>query len=578
MKKLQSIFCLLLLIIAFSGCTPNENTNTSQSTDPFASNFGNTVNRDFIGQVVDYLGDPISNALVTIGTSTGHTDANGVFIIHGASVYEKFAYIIATKAGYITVTNSLIPTSGKNFVRMIMDSSADVIPYQIQAGIATLVGNPPLESYINVDGAFQDSNGTAYSGSLSVYFSWVTPSYIDEYQYFPGMLYGKREDGSEASLDVVYGLVKADLKGSSGQQLTIASGHTAQIAMKIGAYYMGAAPSTVPLWYFDEEVGYWKEEGFATKVGDYYIGSVSHLACWVCSTASPSVRLTFKMVDQNGVPLSNVAIELINLNDFHAEGVTDENGQFTGLLPAGQSITLNVQAGGCNDVFYTTSIGPHNSDANVPPITLNSSTHITGTLLKCNNANVTNGYVVVNKGGQICISEVDSSDFNLNEIYCPSYSSFTIKGVDYDNFQESNVLSANFTSPVTNVGTLHTCTSPNEFFRYQIDSNPVVNLPNITTGMESSFYISAYSPNGSTAESMDVVIPAAVGTFTASTCSIQCDNTVDINSTTQNTIQFNVTAFGPIGGFVDVTFNGTYTDTNNVSHTLSGQGHIRRDQ
>lgn len=576
MTKFKFLFALVFVSLVFISCDPSDGT-PSLDDDAFANNFGNVVNRDFLGQVADHLGQPISNALVTIGTSTAYTDANGVFIIHGASVYEKFAYIIATKAGYMTVTNSLIPTSGKNFVRMLMDTPDSFYNLTIESGIASQIGYPPLQGYVNFDGAFEDSSGNAYSGAVDVNFIDMPPQYSSE-EYFPGMLYGKREDGSQASLNEIFGLLKVDLQGSAGQHLNLANGHTAEMAMKIAVYQMPSAPSTIPLWYFDKEVGYWKEEGFATKVGDYYIGNVSHFSWWACSTASPSVRLTFTMIDPSGNPLSNVPIELVNSEAFHDQGVTDENGQFTGLLPAGQSITLNVR-GGCEGIAYSTSIGPYISDANVPPITLNSSTHIVGTLLKCDSTNVTNGYIVVNKAGMISISEVSSGNFNLNEIFCASDTAFRLKGVDYDNFQESDVLSGNFSPSVTNVGNLHTCTSPDEFFRYQIDTNPAVILTNIHTGMEFGFNVSAYIPSGVlTAETMWVNLPAAVGTYTTSTCSIQCDNTGDINSTTLNTMQFTITAFGPIGGFVDINFTGTYVDASAISHTLSGQAHVRRDE
>jgi hypothetical protein len=45
---------------------------------------------------------------------------------------------------------------------------------------------------------------------------------------------------------------------------------------------------------------------------------------------------------------------------------------------------------------------------------------------------------------------------------------------------------------------------------------------------------------------------------------------------TSNTIQFVVSQIGPVGGYIDLTFNGTYTNTTGI-HNLSGTVHVLRD-
>ena len=74
MKKTKLILGLLFAFIIIS-CDPNDSNVSSQNDDTFAENFGSTVSKDFIGQVVDTDNHPIQNAEIKIGTSTVQTEA-----------------------------------------------------------------------------------------------------------------------------------------------------------------------------------------------------------------------------------------------------------------------------------------------------------------------------------------------------------------------------------------------------------------------------------------------------------------------------------------------------------------------
>ena len=97
MKRIHSFFISLLALGLIAGCNPNDDSNSNNNDSDFVQNFGNEAVRDFIGQVVDENGNPIQAAEVKIGTSTVQTDVNGVFIINGANVHTRFAYITAKK-------------------------------------------------------------------------------------------------------------------------------------------------------------------------------------------------------------------------------------------------------------------------------------------------------------------------------------------------------------------------------------------------------------------------------------------------------------------------------------------------
>ncbi|MES2410478.1 MAG: hypothetical protein V4535_03445, partial [Bacteroidota bacterium] len=193
MKKIQILLGLLLIVFTITGCDPNDS-SSSQNDDTFAENFGSQVSRDFIGQVVDTDNNPIQNAEIKIGTLTVQTDVNGVFIINGASVHEKFAYITAKKIGYIDGSRAMVPTSGKNSVRIMLVPNT---PLQtISTGVSSEVSLPSGTKVV-FDGEFQDENGAAYTGGVSVAMFHLLPSDENIDKLMPGMLYAQTKTNEE---------------------------------------------------------------------------------------------------------------------------------------------------------------------------------------------------------------------------------------------------------------------------------------------------------------------------------------------------------------------------------------------
>ena len=588
MKKFHSLLCLLL-VLALASCNPNDDNNTNPNDEEFAQNFGNSVARDFIGQVVDVDNLPVQGVTVRIGTSTAQTDVNGVFIINNANVYQKFAYITAKKVGYIDGSRAMVPTSGKNNVKIMLLPNAPL--ETIQSGVVSEV-SIYSGTKVKFQGGFQDENGNDYSGPVQVSMFHLTPSDENIDKIMPGMLYAQTANNQEAVLET-FGMLNVELRGSAGQKLNIKEGQTAEITIRIDDSQIATAPSSIPLWHFDEEKGYWKEDGVATKVGNKYVGEVSHFSWWNCDVQFPTVTLTVTVVNANGSPISNVYVGLIgNGNTWPVMGITNENGQVSGLIPSNQTLTLNVYASyytcGVDNIVYTSSIGPFTINTTLPNIVINNSTTtftstVIGNLVKCDNTPVTNGYVFLNRDGNVSLSPVTNGAFNFNEIYCPDYTQFTLKGFDVENLQQTDSISYNFTAPITNIGNLQACTAVDEFISYQIDNNPTIFLlqnvsggSNIQVGLPSGgLNLYGYSVNN---QGLSIWGSTNVpGVYSTSQFSIEGEGVGYIGNTTINTIQFNLSQFGAIGTYIDMTFNGTYQDPNGGNHTITGVVHVIRD-
>jgi len=119
-----------------------------------------------------------------------------------------------------------------------------------------------------------------------------------------------------------------------------------------------------------------------------------------------------------------------------------------------------------SDLFTTNTI--------LPTITLPNfslSTHVIGQLLKCDNTNVNNGYVVIKNGYHTQISSVSNGVIDINVPYCNSDTNFTVEAFDYDSFQSTGIINYNFSAPITHVGSLTVCNTVTEFISYQIDGD-----------------------------------------------------------------------------------------------------------
>ncbi|WP_395045834.1 carboxypeptidase-like regulatory domain-containing protein [Flavobacterium sp.] len=583
MIKFKILAALLFSALLFLSCNPNDDVSHNNSNTEFSKNFGEGVARDFIGQVVDEQNNPIKNATVTIGNSIVKTDENGVFLINDAFVFKKFAHIKVAKSGYIDGSRSMVPTLGKNRVT-IMLTSYNSIQY-IESGVRSevLMSNG---TKIVFDGAFQDEYGRSYKGIVNVSAFHLTPSDDNLSSLMPGMLYAEDKNGQEKVLET-YGMLNVELYGNNGgQKLQIATGHTAEISLQIDDTQLASAPNTIPLWHFDEKNGYWKEEGVATRQGNLYVGKVSHFSWWNCDDPFSSVSLSLTILDINGNPLAGMGVGLVRNDNISATSYTDEHGNISGLIPSNEAIVMNVYDD-CGTIIYTTVIGPFSSDTTLPNVVVTNFQPIiiTGNVLKCNNANVTNGYVYFKTPNRSVFQSVINGGFTINASNCTSINSFSLQGFDFDSHQQTENANYTFTGNNINVGNLQTCTAMYNYITCKIDNNAT-----ITYIETNGFSVIASGGNGGgrfkleaikvyDAPNIRIEAPTTnLGTFNSPPYVISGIDlpTRFINTQMPNTLSFHLINYGNVGEFVDLTANGSFYDTLGIQHTIQLTAHVKR--
>lgn len=604
-KKINPLkkLILILSVIGFTSCnddpTGNGITTPTTPSTTIMENFGNQVNSDFMGRVVDPQNNPISGAMIQIGNSTTDTDNNGVFILKNIQVYEKFAYIKAEKPGFIHGSRSLVPTSGINKVKIML--LPQTVTETVSSGITETVS---LANGASVDlaGAYSKSDGTEYNGDVQVTLHFLNPTDENMEQQMPGMLLAQNIQNEARMLETL-GMLAVELRGDNGEKLNLLEGTIATISIPLDPETLAGAPNEIPLWYFDEDNGYWIEEGSATLQGTKYVGMVSHFSFWNCDIPTEYVNICLNIFDTNSNPLSNIRINIESEFNGTGTGITNEDGEVCGIVPANQILNLKYYYYNyCNDQEIPNSagsVGPLSQDTTLD-IVLDSSEVteqlevITGVFNTCDGSAVVNGYVEGSlEGGAPFYSIVTDGVFEINILSCYEESTLSITGYDYDNLQTTGEISYTLTSPETNLGIISACNSVEEFIQYRIDDEPVKYIfSNIEVSIQGNYLEIIYTGDDTGNDwencfwirgNLDSGYPNFEGTYSYGYSNNDSsfyfvEECPAYPSETNNEITFNLSSFGSaIGEYIDINFGGDYEDYQGISHTISGVIHVKRD-
>ncbi|HEY6503622.1 MAG TPA: carboxypeptidase-like regulatory domain-containing protein [Chitinophagaceae bacterium] len=477
-----AIFLLSFSLLFTTGCQRElsdpggGNPNPPGTSEP-AVNDNEMVIGGVRGTVIDQNNRPVEGATVVSGSHTTTTDRYGAFTFSNINLSKANGYVKVTKTGYFNGSRTFISVAGRiNNVRIKLLPKTNAGNFPAAAGgTINIAGGGKL---VMPAAAITDAGGGAYSGTVNVAMTWIDPTSADLPYIIPGDLRGVTTGGQERGLET-FGMLGVELTGNTGQALKITAGKTAELTFPIPAALQGNAPATIDLWNFDEATGRWKQEGTATKNGSYYIAQVSHFSFWNCDAPFPLVEVCMTIVSAgNNLPLNNVQVRIKRPNGSYGYGRTDSLGNLCGKVPKNEALVLEV-LGQCNNVVHTQNIGPFSSNASLGTIAVTipatNSLIITGTLVNCSNANVTNGVAVIYTGNAHSYSvPVTNGTFSLTLLRCENATvSFSVLGVDYTTLQQGNPVSGSGTTGTVNVGTIQACgTSSAEFVEFLIDGVP----------------------------------------------------------------------------------------------------------
>lgn len=578
MQKLKFLIPLALFLGAFFVACEDD--------DPFESSL--TAEVSFAGLIMDENGDAVQGALVQAGDEAAITDANGVFLLKPVRLPAGHAMVTVKKAGYFEISRPYI----------VADESIQTITIQLLTkkvagsvdgaggGLVNVPGGPSLNFPAN---AVTDENGIAYTGAVNVFARYLDPSDPNLGLFLPGDMTAENVADEEVFL-ATYGMIGVEIETPSGKKLKIASGKTVELRMPISPSQAASAPSEIPLWHYDLEEGHWKEDGVAQKVGNEYVGNVSHFSFWNCDAPFPLTQLHGQIfIAESNIPVANATVTLTMVSTGSSSfGYSDLSGKFGGCIPKDEVLTLVVsipdQCG--SQVLYTQTIGPFSGETTLPPIYLSVNSadlaSVSGKLVNCSGQAITNGYAKIELGNttQIVFSN-STGNFELNIINCNNATQAgKLIGYDLAELLESSPVTFSLPPNEVNLGNISVCTALTEYFEYTLDGQQVLFIETTANVIPDSvsttgvfIQISAFATNQ---DWIQIRFPNPVyqpGTYPLTGFFIP---SLSVNLP-QNTLSTTVTSTGNVGDFIVGTFGTSFLATDGSFHTIGGSYRVIRE-
>jgi len=583
MRTLHALLALFLVTIAigYISCQKDLKGDTVVNIIPVDDQTKVTASVE--GYITNEKGQPVNGATVTSGSANTSTDIKGYFRFNNIQLSKNNGYVKVNMPGYFTGSRSFVTNAGRvNHVLI------QLIP-KIKAGNinAAAGGSVTLSSGIVISlpagSVVNASTNAAYTGTVNIAAAWIDPTGTVLTEQMPGDLRGIKTDGSEAGLQT-FGMVTVELTGSGGELLQIATGKKATLHFTIPVSLASSAPGTVPLWYFDETAGRWKEEGTATKNGNTYVANVNHFSTWNCDASFPLVEFSARLITDKGSPLVNATIKIRMVsNNAFGIAITDSAGFLHDKIPANETLVLEVYDQ-CNSVIYSQNLGPFSSNVSLGNITvINTTTQlitVSGTLNDCNNLPVANGYVEVGLGSRNYRLPVNNGSYSATLVNC-GYTSLRVFGVDNNVNQQSATQTIAISSQNVVIPVLKACgTSSMQRIDWTIDGRSYsLTSPPDSIGIDGNgtngHFIWGWTRNFTIEIRITIKVTSpSPGTYPLTLVHSMHDTTdLDISSSPFVTI----TEYGAVGEFISGNFSANVRNLNDSSlHPITCTFRVRR--
>jgi hypothetical protein len=223
-------------------------------------------------------------------------------------------------------------------------------------GMLTLADSPAQVTLPPAALVYDD--GKPASGNVTVTLATINPA--ADVNNMPG---GYMADSGK--LIESFGAIQVNLNDGT-RHLQLAPGKTATIRIPVMTR-SATTPATIPLFYFDEALGKWKQEGTATLKGDavtgfYYEGTVSHFSYWNADQIIETIKVSGCVKNADGsIPASDAVRVFTDGIDYSgmATAAIDAAGNFTVAVKKSGNASL-IAIGGAKHAGVT--IAPSSAD------------------------------------------------------------------------------------------------------------------------------------------------------------------------------------------------------------------------
>ncbi|AXY73076.1 carboxypeptidase regulatory-like domain-containing protein [Paraflavitalea soli] len=474
--KIQRLVMLTATLLATCIYLSCQKTASPDLPEPGPGHVPEYVTASISGRVTDDQRLPVSGATVKAGSATTTTDVNGAFTFSNINIDKTAGLVKVEKEGFFTGLRTLVLTPGKDN-KAVIELLKKTVTGTINGSSGGTVTLPTASGSIvfEANSFLNTANHAGYTGTVSVSAYFINPAADNFQNIIPGALRGIDANNNETGLQS-FGMMAVELTGTNGEKLQLAGGKKAVLHFPIPTSLQAQAPATIPLWSLNDSTGLWKEEGTATKQGTEYVGNVSHFSFWNCDAPFSIVDFTATLKTQQGTPLVNSRVVISGAGAdslLSGYGYTNGDGVVGGKIPSNRNLTLKVYDN-CNRLLLTKNVGPFSSTANLGVVTVTSAATeatISGTVINCNAAAVTNGYVTISLEGMHYRTNLVNGAFGLTIVRCSNEATTaTVIPYDITGNQAGTPASIPIAGAAINTGQLTACgTSLTQFVKYTIN-------------------------------------------------------------------------------------------------------------
>lgn len=395
---------------------------------------------DVKGIIADQDGAPIENALVSITDKTIRTDQYGYFKLEDISSGTQGSWLDVTAAGYIATGRRIDVLNSLDIIVTVnmLDIPDEASFNGADGGRINISDEASVTFFPN--GITRD--GQAYGGNVFIRALSISPDDPDLIKRMPGNLVGVTLDNDIESLQS-YGMFYITLEDDMGNELQPSVDTKAILRMKIPEAVKSDAPTSMPMWYFDQSLGFWKEEGIAEKIGDFYEASVSHFTWWnIDLPVGDLVNVCITVKGENDI-LPNTDILYSSPSQQYGVLTSNAEGVICTALPRGEVIALSLFIEACDAGIDEAMIGPFSEDQKNIDVTLlttsDSQIKISGTVRNCDNETINESRVYVIRSGKTTLLETSDQGEYAFTFYCSTNGEqIEIIAIDQQNEKSDN--------------------------------------------------------------------------------------------------------------------------------------------
>ena len=475
-KKVWSLLFIVGFAVFFNSCVKEEDFGKTTIVLPDSKEL---IQTNIFGLVVDENEVPLVNSEVLLKTDTGFeattTDENGNFKYFDVRVLREGAFLKVREVGKFEGFRKMnVTPNSYNYTKIkLLDKTIVGTIASTSGGTVSHSSSAKLKLAAN---SVRYENGGDYTGTVQVAMSWIDPTATDLPARMVGDLSGIDINGETVNLGT-FGMLNVELLADNGEELQLKDGSPATLSFPVPETIRSQAPSTIPLWSYNEDQGIWWEEGSATLQGGYYVGDVTHFSSWNCDWKGERISVTGKVISRNssGTDVAAPFLQIyISIEDILTRGgYLDNSGEFEFYnFAANEEFTITIKDR-CDNIIFEEQFGPFSEDTDLGTIVVQATADnfitLMGSATDCDDNALTEGYVEFELDNLYFIHPLESDGTFEFVVNVCDETSGEISLIDLVNEKTSPTQTVDLTNDPVNVGVLKACDELPSFLDLDVD-------------------------------------------------------------------------------------------------------------